>query len=101
MIESAVTSAIVTTVGLIVVALVTKRGEAQAKRIEGETPAYEALARRVTRLEAEVEAAMAEQREDRRYILLLLAILPASQSPPQPQPGWLSMHLPPPQGDNS
>ena len=98
----------ISVLGLVVVAMVTQSGNRQAKQIESEAAPYDALARRVTDLEAadtaksdqieQLRRTVAELRqardEDRAYIRRLLAAwsthLP-DVLPPQP-PQWYLPH---------
>ena len=88
---------ILTLLGLGVSGYATYRTSTRAKQIEGATPSYEALDRRMAAQEARSE----EQRqeidelrvlldEDRRFIRQLLAERPLGKPLPQPVPSWIA-----------
>ena len=87
---------ILTLLGLGVSGYATYRTSTRAQQIEGATPSYEALDRRMAAQEARSE----EQRkeidelrmlldEDRRFIRQLLAERPLGMPLPQPVPSWI------------
>ena len=93
---------ILTLLGLGVSGYATYRTSTRAKQIEGATPSYEALDRRMAAQEARSE----EQRqeidelrvlldEDRRFIRQLLAERPLGMPLPQPVPSWIAYPLRP------
>ena len=83
--------------GLAVTGWLTYRGTTRAKQIEGATPSYEALDKRMAAQEARSEEQrqeIAELRalldEDRRFIRQLLAERPLGMPLPQPVPSWIA-----------
>lgn len=84
-------------VAMIFAAYATYRGNTRAKSIEGATPSYEALDRRMVWAEGEIGDLRAHvgqllttQHEDRMYIRRLIAERPMGLPLPLPIPGWLT-----------
>ena len=87
---------ILTLLGLGVSGYATYRTSTRAQQIEGATPSYEALDRRMAAQEARAEEQrqeIAELRvlldEDRRFVRQLLAERPDGMPLPQPVPSWI------------
>ena len=88
-----------TLLGLGVSGYATYRTSTRAQQIEGATPSYEALDRRMAAQEArsdEQRQEIAELRvlldEDRRFVRQLLAERPLGMPLPQPVPSWIAAH---------
>ena len=86
-----------TLLGLGVSGYATYRTSTRAQQIEGATPSYEALDRRMAAQEArsdEQRQEIAELRvlldEDRRFVRQLLAERPLGMPLPQPVPSWVA-----------
>ena len=93
---------ILTLLGLGVSGYATYRTSTRAQQIEGATPSYEALDRRMAAQEARAEEQrqeIAELRvlldEDRRFVRQLLAERPDGMPLPQPVPSWIAYPLRP------
>ena len=91
-----------TLLGLGVSGYATYRTSTRAQQIEGATPSYEALDRRMAAQEArsdEQRQEIAELRvlldEDRRFVRQLLAERPLGMPLPQPVPSWITYPLRP------
>ena len=91
-----------TLLGLGVSGYATYRTSTRAQQIEGATPSYEALDRRMAAQEArsdEQRQEIAELRvlldEDRRFVRQLLAERPDGMPLPQPVPSWIAYPLRP------
>lgn len=84
-----IVSPIITTIGVIAVAWLTKRAQAQAKSIEATAAPYDKLAARVTGLEAQVETLMRDLHEARTYTRVLIAERPPGMPLPQPIPTYI------------
>ena len=90
---------ILTLLGLGVSGYATYRTSTRAKQIEGATPSYEALDRRMAAQEARSEEQRQEINElrvlldeDRRFIRQLLAERPRDWPLPEPVPSWIPAH---------
>ena len=88
-----------TLLGLGVSGYATYRTSTRAQQIEGATPSYEALDRRMAAQEArsdEQRQEIAELRvlldEDRRFVRQLLAERPPGRPLPQPVPSWIAAY---------
>ena len=88
---------ILTLLGLGVSGYATYRTSTRAQQIEGATPSYEALDRRMAAQEArseeqrkEINELRALLDEDRRFIRQLLAERPLGMPLPQPVPSWIA-----------
>lgn len=84
-----IVSPIITTIGVITVAWLTKQAQTRAKSIEATATPYAELAARVASLERQVDALRAELHEARSYTHVLIAERPPGMALPQPVPAYL------------
>lgn len=78
--------ALITLVGTVLGALLTGRLNVNITRVEKETPPYDELARRVSRLEVSDQAKSRLISAQQAYIAVLLIKWPADGTPPPPEP---------------
>ena len=78
--------ALVTLIGTVLAALLTGRLNVNTTRIEKETPPYDELARRVSRLEMSDQAKSRLISAQQAYITMLLIKWPDDGTPPPPEP---------------
>ena len=84
-----IVSPIITTIGVIAVAWLTKQAQTRAKSIEATVAPYDKLAARVTGLEVQVDTLMRDLHEARTYTRVLIAERPPGLPLPHPVPGFL------------
>ena len=89
MLETAVISSLISTVGIIVVSVITLQKDRNAIKANVTSSPYEVMAARVVSLEDMNETAMREQYVDRSYIMVLISAWPAGVPLPEPRPAWL------------
>ena len=89
MLETAVISSLISTVGIIVVSVITLQKDRNAIKANVTSSPYEVMATRVVSLEDMNETAMREQYIDRSYIMVLISAWPAGVPLPEPRPAWL------------
>ena len=89
MLETAVISSIISTVGIIAVSVITLQKDRNTIKANVTSSPYEVMATRVVSLEDMNETAMREQYIDRSYIMVLISAWPAGVPLPEPRPAWL------------
>ena len=89
MLETAVISSLISTVGIIVVSVITLQKDRNTIKANVTSSPYEVMATRVIALEDMNETAMREQYIDRSYIMVLISAWPAGVPLPEPRPAWL------------
>ena len=89
MLETAVISSLISTVGIIIVSVITLQKDRNAIKANVTSSPYEVMATRVVSLEDMNETAMREQYVDRSYIMVLISAWPAGVPLPEPRPAWL------------
>ena len=89
MLETAVISSIISTVGIIAVSVITLQKDRNTIKANVTSSPYEVMAARVVSLEDMNETAMREQYVDRSYIMVLISAWPAGVPLPEPRPAWL------------
>lgn len=89
MLETAVISSIISTVGIIAVSVITLQKDRNTIKANVTSSPYEVMATRVVSLEDMNETAMREQYIDRSYIMVLISTWPAGAPLPEPRPAWL------------
>ena len=89
MLETAVISSIISTVGIIAVSVITLQKDRNTIKANVTSSPYEVMAARVVSLEDMNETAMREQYIDRSYIMVLISAWPAGVPLPEPRPAWL------------
>lgn len=89
MLETAVISSLISTVGIIAVSVITLQKDRNTIKTNVTSSPYEVMASRVVSLEDMNETAMREQYVDRSYIMVLISEWPAGVPLPEPRPAWL------------
>ena len=89
MLETAVISSLISTVGIIAVSVITLQKDRNTIKANVTSSPYEVMATRVVSLEDMNETAMREQYIDRSYIMVLISAWPAGVPLPEPRPAWL------------
>ena len=89
MLETAVISSLISTVGIIVVSVITLQKDRNTIKANVTSSPYEVMPTRVVSLEDMNETAMREQYVDRSYIMVLISAWPVGVPLPEPRPAWL------------
>ena len=89
MLETAVISSLISTVGIIAVSVITLQKDRNTIKANVTSSPYEVMATRVVSLEDMNETAMREQYIDRSYIMVLISAWPTGAPLPEPRPAWL------------